>query len=146
MQVNTKGSSVEENTRFETGLAEHSSASSDSKAKVEKTEQLEAVPPSEDTNPKHKKDKESKVGSPKRKTKDKVGSPKGEKRGQRNIGEEKKVICIYIYIYIYTYASLSIYIYIYIYIYIVYTYIDVYIYIYIYIHTHDTCEHLLTSP
>ena len=105
MQVKSKGSSVEENIRFETGLAEHSSARSDSTAKAEKTEQLEAVSPSEDTSPKHKnkdkdKEKESKVGSPKRKTKDKVDSPKGEKRGQRNIGEEKKVICMCICIYI----------------------------------------------
>ena len=102
MQVKSRGSSVEENTRFETGLAEHSSARSDSKAKVEETEQLEALSPSEDTSPKHKnkdkdKEKESKIGSPKRKTKDNVDSPKGEERGQRNIGEEKKVTCIYTY-------------------------------------------------
>ena len=96
MQVKSKGASVEENTRFETGLAEHSSASSDSKAIEEKTQEVQAQSPSEDPSPKHKKDKVSKVES-----KDKADSPKGEKRGQRNnIGEEKKDICIYVYIYI----------------------------------------------
>ena len=78
---------MEENTRFETGLAEHSSARSDS-PKGEKKDKDEVDSPKEkvDSPQGEKKDKDkvdspkdkerqSKVGSPKRKTKDKVDSP-----------------------------------------------------------------------